>query len=1081
MWKLTPFKIVCIYILLGVAWITTSDLLMETMTTDPRTITLLSIIKGWLFIVMTAIVLYGLMRRYAAGRTRAEEAARASGQKYRALIETTGTGFVILDGNGRVRDANEEYVRLTGHRMLQEILGRSMVEWTAAHDRERNVQEVQRCLELGFLQNLEIDYARPSGAVLPVEMNATVIEVKGSYQILSIVRDITERRKAQGALRESEEKYRALVEAANSVILTWDTTGKILFLNDYAERFFGFRKEELTGRNVVGTIVPQEESSGRDLQRLMEAIQKDPDRFEDNENENITKGGRRVWVRWANKAIVDKDGQVTGILSVGNDITERKKAEAALLLFTNLLDRSNDAIFVNDPASGRFLMVNDRACSNLGYDREVLLTKRTLDIEATLTDPAAWDAHVREVKNKGHLLLEGTHRRSDGTLFPVEVNVTYLMLSGADYMVAVARDVSERRSSERALRISEERLSNAQKLTHVGNWEWNIVTNELYWSEEVYRIYGLDPVRFTPTFDAVGKSMHPDDRERFLRAVHAAIYERQPFEMDYRLIRPDGSVRTVYTIGSVTYDAEGKPQIKSGTIQDITERKKMEEALRSSRDFIERILDTVDEAFIVIDRDYRVILANKAYGIQANMPVEEIIGKHCYEVSHQSSMPCFEEGEECSVHACFASGQPHTCIHRHTAKDGGVLYVETKAFPLKDCVGNVTSAIEVINNITDKHLLEEQMLRTQKLEAVGLLAGGIAHDFNNLLQAVFGSISLGKMFTDKDSKAHAMLDEAEAAMYQATNLTKQLLTFSKGGEPVKRLVALPVLLEQAVKFALSGSNVSSAVASSEDLWTVEADEGQLNQVIHNIVLNACESMPGGGRVRVDVRNMTIDDRSGVPLPKGRYVRIGIMDTGTGIAEQNLDKIFDPYFTTKQGGSGLGLATSYSIIRKHGGVITASSKPGDGSTFSIYLPATALAYEPATAVESPLITGRGRILVMDDEEVVRRVAGLMISGLGYDVDFAENGHEAVQKYTGARDAGKRFDAVILDLTVRGGMGGGETLRKLADIDPSVRAIVSSGYSADDIVARYRDHGFLAVLSKPYQLDQLGRVLQDVLCS
>jgi CheY-like chemotaxis protein len=371
------------------------------------------------------------------------------------------------------------------------------------------------------------------------------------------------------------------------------------------------------------------------------------------------------------------------------------------------------------------------------------------------------------------------------------------------------------------------------------------------------------------------------------------------------------------------------------------------------------------------------------------------------------------------------------------------------------------------------------MLRTQKLEAVGLLAGGLAHDFNNLLQGVFGSISLAKMFSDKAGQAHAMLDEAEAAMYQATHLTKQLLTFSKGGEPVKRLVALPVLAEQAVKFALSGSNVNHRSSLDAGLWTVEADEGQLNQVIHNIVLNACESMPGGGTIGVELRNVVIDEKSGVPLEKGNYVRIGISDSGMGIPEQHLGKIFDPYFTTKQRGSGLGLATSYSIIRKHGGVITVDSRPDSGSTFHVYLPASGHEYVPAKAADTRLITGKGRILVMDDEEIVRRVAGLMLAGLGYAVDFAENGEEAVEKYSAATRTNEPFGAVILDLTVRGGMGGKETVGKLKALDPEVRAIVSSGYSADDIIANYGEYGFQAVLSKPYHLEELGRILQAVL--
>jgi two-component system cell cycle sensor histidine kinase/response regulator CckA len=505
----------------------------------------------------------------------------------------------------------------------------------------------------------------------------------------------------------------------------------------------------------------------------------------------------------------------------------------------------------------------------------------------------------------------------------------------------------------------------------------------------------------------------------------------------------------------------------------------MEEALRDSREFIASILDTVDEAFIVIDREYRIVLANNAYGSQGNLPVPDIVGKHCYEISHRSDRPCHQRGEECAVRHTFEKGEPHSCVHRHCNKDGGVIYVETKSYPLKDASGAVTSAIEVIKNITDRHLLEEQLLRTQKLEAVGLLAGGIAHDFNNLLQGVFGNISLAKMFPDSNGNISRMLEGAEAALTQARNLTRQLLTFSKGGEPVKKVISLAPVVHNSVKFALSGSNVNYLFSADEDLRLVEADEGQINQVMHNIVLNAVEAMPEGGTIRIALDNVELDGRSGLPLTKGNYVQVAITDSGTGIPDSHLSRIFDPYFTTKRKGSGLGLTTSYSIIKKHGGLLDVRSELGAGSTFIIYLPASGKRLLPEGEGETGILTGSGRVLVMDDEEVVRTVASHMIEGLGYEVDLAETGEEATEKYAEALKTGRTFDAVILDLTVRGGMGGREAIRKMIEMDPAVKAVVSSGYSADAIAADYRQHGFSAVLSKPYELRELGSVLHALI--
>ena len=249
------------------------------------------------------------------------------------------------------------------------------------------------------------------------------------------------------------------------------------------------------------------------------------------------------------------------------------------------------------------------------------------------------------------------------------------------------------------------------------------------------------------------------------------------------------------------------------------------------------------------------------------MPAKDIAGKHCYEISHQNDRPCYEIGEECAVRHSFENGEPYVCFHKHPDKDGNVIYVETKSYPLRDAAGAVTSVIETINNITDKHLLEEQILRTQKLEAVGLLAGGIAHDFNNLLQGVFGSISMAKMFSANDGEAYKMLEGAERALNLSKKLTKQLLTFSKGGEPVKSIISLPSILQDSVKFALSGSNVKYTFSIDKDLWTIEADEGQISQVIHNIVLNAGDAMPEGGTIKIGARNLLIDKKSVLPLPE----------------------------------------------------------------------------------------------------------------------------------------------------------------------------------------------------------------------
>lgn len=323
-------------------------------------------------------------------------------------------------------------------------------------------------------------------------------------------------------------------------------------------------------------------------------------------------------------------------------------------------------------------------------------------------------------------------------------------------------------------------------------------------------------------------------------------------------------------------------------------------------------------------------------------------------------------------------------------------------------------------DISEHKLLEDELLKTQKLESLGILAGGIAHDYNNILTAILGNIALTRKRCAADEQASRLLGEAEKASLHAKDLTKQLVTFSKGGKPIKRTTSLEPTIRDATGFALRGAAVKSRFHFEDSLWPVEADAGQLGQVFHNLIINACQAMPRGGLVTVEARNAEISPSDGLPIAQGRYVFVTVQDQGTGIAEEHLSKIFDPYFTTKRVGSGLGLAVTYSIITNHNGHIFVRSKPGEGTVFMIALPASGRPFAEERTAPDVSPSGSGRVLIMDDEDMVRNVAGGMARELGYEVEFARDGAEAVQKYQQAAEDGKPFDAVIMDLTIPGGM-------------------------------------------------------------
>ncbi len=393
--------------------------------------------------------------------------------------------------------------------------------------------------------------------------------------------------------------------------------------------------------------------------------------------------------------------------------------------------------------------------------------------------------------------------------------------------------------------------------------------------------------------------------------------------------------------------------------------------------------------------------------------------------------------------------------------------------------GQPVKVTSIVHDITEKKRLEQELLKAQKLESLGVLAGGIAHDFNNFLSGIMGNISLAKLGADQGEDITESLDEALRVASRASALTRQLLVFSKGGAPVKKTASISEVLRDSTIFALRGSKVKCEFNIAEDLWPVRVDIGQFSQVIHNLAINAVQAMPQGGTIRLHAHNADLKAQSGLPLEDGRYAKISLQDEGLGIPRDHLAKVFDPYFTTKHKGSGLGLTMTYSTVHAHDGHIAVESEMGKGTTFRIYMPASHEELVEGEDREVRLKKGSGKILVMDDDEAIREVTEKILMELGYEVGSASDGAETITLYQNAAKSGRPFDAVIMDLTIPGGMGGKEAIQQLLRIDPKVNAIVSSGYSNDPIMSEYEKYGFRGVATKPYRIEKLSWVLHDVL--
>ncbi len=420
-------------------------------------------------------------------------------------------------------------------------------------------------------------------------------------------------------------------------------------------------------------------------------------------------------------------------------------------------------------------------------------------------------------------------------------------------------------------------------------------------------------------------------------------------------------------------------------------------------------------------------------------------------------------------------------------RNGSVFSGNLFVWQVKDADGRLLHFEGFIEDITERknaeeerRILEAQLYQAQKMEAVGQLAGGIAHDFNNLLTAILGNISLLKMLLPSgDAKLKERLAAAETASNRARELTQRLLTFSRGGAPVRRPVSLAKMVKESAELALSGSRTLCDITLPDDLWPVYGDEGQICQVMGNLLINAHQAMPSGGRITVSGGNEQYVVKDNVTGLRGKFVRLSIRDEGTGIDKEHLERIFEPFFTTKEEGRGLGLASSYSIIKNHEGYISVDSSRGSGATFTLWLPAAETVVAPGTMDKGGPVGGAVKVLVMDDEEIIREVAKGIIEALGYSVELASDGEGAIELYRVAMEAGAPFAAVIMDLTIPGGMGGKEAAEQMRRIDPQVRAIVSSGYSNDPIMANYREYGFVEVVSKPYDAGELSRKLTGVL--
>jgi PAS domain S-box-containing protein len=868
---------------------------------------------------------------------------------------------------------------------------------------------------------------------------------------------------ARRKLVAHEARLRTIYDSmGESVLVMNPDTGRVVDVNHTVSDMYGYSREEALTLDVGDLSCGEAPFSRKEaLAYLRAAAEGVPLLFEWLAKK---KDGSIFWVEVSmrNAPLVDGDQLVVLV----RDISERKLLEKRLRITEFSVENMLDSVYWST-IDGRFISVNGAACAMLGYSREELLQLSIPDIDPGY-DRQKLLAHRQEIFTKGNRRFETVHRTRDGRCIAVEIASSHIRYDGQDYFCSIVRDITERLRAEEEVSFFRNLVEYTRDPIYVLNQGGRVV----YANQAACSHFGMaiEELRnksipdWDPDFDMVtlehvfrelkqGKSLRFETRHRV--ASGALV----PVEVSANLLVHAGQDLSV------------------GSFFDISERKQAEEELRASEARYRGLIELFPEA-IYIHTGGKLVFANSqgARLVGAKRP-EDLYGREALDFVH----PDYRDFVANRIGKAYREGTSNPAAEEVFLRlDGSSVLVEVASNAF---IYHGEKALQIVaRDISERKKRQEELLKAQKLESLGVLAGGIAHDFNNLLTGILGNLSMMRAGLAADHPLQTRLESCEKAINQATGLTCQLLTFSRGGEPVKKLFDLRPVIRDTVVFALRGSNVAHELLIDDGLWPLEADLGQVCQVLNNLIINADQSMPCGGVVQVEARNCSLAPAEVPPLDPGNYVQISVSDQGTGISPENLDKIFDPYFTTKESGSGLGLTSLYSIVKKHHGQVLASSRLGIGTVFRVYLPASPEKkglIHAAEGAPDPVFCAEGAfVLVMDDELSIRDLTAEMLRLLGCRVETCSSGEELITLYQREVSQGGKTDAVIMDLTIPGKMGGVEAAQRILEIDREARLIVSSGYSNDPVMANYRAYGFVDFLVKPYRIEDLSAALSRI---
>jgi len=1045
------------------------------------------------------------------------EALNENEKMFRKMTENISDGLIISE-HGHVKFFNDRICQIFGC-FPSEVGDLDMVDLAEPEDKIRLKKIFAEEKNTGFGPGeLEFWIRRKDGIRRFIHNRYSYTRENG--QIVSryiFVSDLTEKKLSDETIRIYYNQIHTLIQAIPDLIYIKDELGRYILFNKAFERFHGLSAENILHKSDLDITNPDlaEEYKQDDLKAInsrhsvrSEILSKSPD-------------GKKVIFDTIKIPIFDEQNKFTSLIGISRDITAIKESQQKLKsshkIYQQAIQNAHGIPYLLNYATQKYEFIGQMCEDVIGIPASEMTVKKikALVKQVELAIPGG----VQTEKEADNLFRKG---KIDCYIANLKIvtpqgKVKWLHDSAVPYKdstgkitgsLGILQDITEQKHNE-AVRHVLYKIANAVNETADLTELILFIRQAL---NEVVDTTNFFVALYDKETDSLNLPYFVDEMDHFnhfpagktltghiIKTNRPMLLRQNDIQkmIDAGLIDQIGTLSKVWlgvpitiakeVLGAVVVqnysDENALTENDLNVLKFVSEqiglsidRKQAEVTLRNSEDRFRSIFEGSPIGLALYDTTGHYIEANSEFF--KILGVEDI--SWFPEINLFDPRAIFKDAKQ-----ILFDGKPvkfekllnfDEWIYPHVKS--GLLYIDIYVSPIHTGE-SVLSYLVQIMDVSDRKKVETELLKNEKLESIGILAGGIAHDFNNILTAILGNITLAGMFAAGQEKIKGRLAEAEKATIRARELTQRLLTFSKGGLPVKKICNINTLVEESAKLALAGSKAKCEVQTSKDLRTAEIDEGQISQVLNNIIINADQAMPEGGFIDIYTENYTQADHSDQTFPVGDYVKITITDHGVGIPADYLTKIFDPYFTTKKRGSGLGLTTAYSIIKNHRGKIEVASTVGEGTTFTIYLPATQSAAQNAVISETEeQVHGEGRILVMDDDQIVQEVVSEMLQSLGYESDCVSDGAAALTQYQKALSSNKPYTIVIMDLTIPGGMGGREAVKKLLEIDPKAKVIVSSGYSNDPVMSAFREYGFKGVAAKPYDINELGKVLKEV---